>query len=111
MTERGYPTGDAEQVRADLSVEHAQTVGHFRAAQEISRSSAAGQARTEELRQVLIHYRALFSDLLGVAEVPLTERRQPRRQPTRRRAAHLPIPVAPSTCARHSAATGSSARV
>lgn len=70
MTERGYPTEDDEQVLADLSVEHAQTVGHFRAAQEISRSSAAGQAATEDLRQAFIHYRSLFSDLLGVAGVP-----------------------------------------
>ncbi|HTX84606.1 MAG TPA: hypothetical protein VME44_20655 [Streptosporangiaceae bacterium] len=67
MTERGYPTEDDEQVLSDLSVEHAQTVGHFRAAQEISRSSADGQAATEDLRQAFIHYRALFSDLLGVA--------------------------------------------
>jgi hypothetical protein len=70
MTERGYPIEDDEQVLADLSVEHAQTVSHFRAAQEISRSSAAGQAATEDLRQAFIHYRALFSDLLGVAGVP-----------------------------------------
>jgi hypothetical protein len=70
MTERGYPTEDDEQVLADLSVEHAQTVGHFRAAQEISRSSAVGQAATEDLRQAFIHYRSLFSDLLGVARVP-----------------------------------------
>jgi len=70
MTERGYPTEDDEQVMADLSVEHAQTVSHFRAAQEISRSSAAGEAATEDLRQAFIHYRALFADLLGVAGVP-----------------------------------------
>lgn len=72
MTERGYPTEDDEQVLADLSVEHAQTVGHFRAAQEISKSSAVGQAATEDLRQAFIHYRALFSDLLGVAGLPQT---------------------------------------
>jgi hypothetical protein len=72
MTDRGYPTDDDEQVLADLSVEHGQTVGHFRAAQQISRSSAAGEAATEDLRQAFIHYRALFSDLLGVTEAPLT---------------------------------------
>ena len=72
MTERGYPTEDDEQVLADLSVEHAQTVGHFRAAQEISRSAAAGEAATEDLRQAFIHYRALFSDLLGAAWAPKT---------------------------------------
>ncbi len=65
MHERGYPTGDDDQALADLSVEHGQTVGHFRTAQEITRSSAAGQAATEDLRQAFIHYRALFSDLLG----------------------------------------------
>lgn len=70
MTERGYPAGDDEQVLAVLSVEHARTVGHLRAAQDIGRSAAAGNAVTEDLRQALIHYRALFSDLLGVALAP-----------------------------------------
>jgi hypothetical protein len=71
MTERGYPTDDTEQVMSDLSVEHAGTVGHFRAAQQISDAAASGEAATEDLRQALIHYRALFSDLLGEsAEMP-----------------------------------------
>ena len=65
MTERGYPIDDDEQVLGDLSVEHAQTVGHFRAAREITRNAAAGNAATEDLRQALIHYRVLFADLLG----------------------------------------------
>ena len=65
MRERGYPVDDKQQVMADLSVEHAQTVGHFRAAQDISGSAADGDAATEDLRQAFIHYRALFSDLLG----------------------------------------------
>jgi hypothetical protein len=65
MTERGYPTDDSEQVVADLSVEHAATVDHFRAAQQITGAAASGDAATEDLRQALIHYRALFSDLLG----------------------------------------------
>jgi hypothetical protein len=66
MTDRGYPTDDTEQVMADLSVEHAETVGHFRAAQQITTAAASGDAATEDLRQALIHYRALFADLLGV---------------------------------------------
>jgi hypothetical protein len=73
MTDRGYPIEDDEQVMADLSVEHAQTVSHFRAAQQITTSAATGEAATEDLRQALIHYRALFSDLLGdPAAVPGT---------------------------------------
>src|ERR1700685_1132977 len=32
MTEVGYPVEDPDQILADLSVEHAATLGHFRAA-------------------------------------------------------------------------------
>lgn len=65
MKERGYPTGDDDQVLADLSVEHARTVGHFRSAQEITRNVTHGSVQTEDMRQALIHYRELFADLLG----------------------------------------------
>jgi hypothetical protein len=65
MRERGYPVDDDEQVLADLSVEHAETVGHFRSAQEVTRGTTAGDVPTEDLRQAFIHYRALFADLLG----------------------------------------------
>jgi hypothetical protein len=65
MKERGYPATDDDQAMADLSVDHASTVGHFRSAQEITGSVAHGSASTEDLRQALIHYRELFADLLG----------------------------------------------
>src|SRR5215469_5586743 len=65
MRERGYPVDDDKQVMADLSVEHAQTVQHFRDARDISARAVTGEAETEELRQAFIHYRALFADLLG----------------------------------------------
>jgi len=65
MRERGYPVDDDEQVLADLSVEHAATVGHFRSAQEVTSGTTAGDVPTEDLRQAFIHYRALFADLLG----------------------------------------------
>jgi hypothetical protein len=63
--ERGYPTGDYDDRLANLSVEHARTLGHYRDAHEISERSKNGQASTEDLRQALVHYRALFADLLG----------------------------------------------
>ena len=63
MNERGYPTEDSSQIIADLSVEHATTLDNYRMAQAISQNAAA--ASTEELRQAMVHYRALFSDLLG----------------------------------------------
>jgi hypothetical protein len=65
MKERGYPTDHRDQVQADLSVDHSSTLGHYRAAEQISESGAAGSASTEDLRQAMIHYRALFLELLG----------------------------------------------
>jgi hypothetical protein len=69
MNERGYPTEGADQVLADLSVEHARVLDHYRAAYEISQRAADGMASTEDLRQAMIHYRALFQDLLGTGAV------------------------------------------
>ncbi len=74
MTERGYPAEHHDQVLADLSVEHSGTLDRYRAAEEISQSAAAGTASTEDLRQAMIHYRALFGDLLGE---PADERSRP----------------------------------
>jgi len=51
MQARGYPTTDFTQRAADISVDH------------------PGQASTEDLRQAMVHYRALFTELL--------EQRQP----------------------------------
>jgi hypothetical protein len=65
MSELGYPAEDPEQVLADLSVEHAATLDHYRAAEETSRSAATGTASTEDLRLAMIDYRALFRDLVG----------------------------------------------
>lgn len=65
ITERGYPTGDYDERLANLSVEHAATLEHYRNAHEISVRSKNDEAGTEDLRQALVHYRALFADLLG----------------------------------------------
>jgi ribosomal protein L13E len=67
--ERGYPTGDYDDQLANLSVEHARTLGHYRDAHEISLRNQRGEASTEDLRQALVHYRALFADLLGTDPV------------------------------------------
>jgi hypothetical protein len=65
IAERGYPTGSYDDQLAHLSVEHAQTLGHYRDAHEISLRNDRGEATTEDLRQALVHYRALVADLLG----------------------------------------------
>jgi FtsZ-interacting cell division protein ZipA len=73
MKERGYPTEGGGQMVADLSVDHASVLDHYRAAYEISQRAADNQASTEGLRQAMIHYRALFQDLLGETSTTTTE--------------------------------------
>jgi len=69
IADRGYPTGDFGEQLAQLSVEHARTLTHYRDAHEIRLRTERGEAGTEELRQALVHYRALFADLLGADPV------------------------------------------
>ncbi|SEH03528.1 hypothetical protein SAMN05444920_13831 [Nonomuraea solani] len=64
MAERGYPTEDFQQQLADLSVVHGRTLHHYRQAHEISMRATSGEASTEDLRQAMVHYRALFEELL-----------------------------------------------
>jgi hypothetical protein len=64
MRARGYPTEHFDQRVADLSVEHAAVVQHYRAAKSLADSNRNGQVNTEELRQAMVHYRMLFADLL-----------------------------------------------
>ena len=67
MRDRGYPVSDYQQTVADLSVTHARTLDQFRAAHQVSVRAAEGNVTTEEIRVALLHYRELFSELLGVA--------------------------------------------
>ncbi|MDJ0384776.1 hypothetical protein [Streptomyces sp. G-G2] len=65
MRERGYPTeGFGGQLR-DLSVEHGRTLEHYRAAHDVKVRTSAGRTTTEELRGAMVHYRALFEELLS----------------------------------------------
>jgi hypothetical protein len=74
MLERGYPMGDFERLAADISVDHPAVVQHYRAAHDIALRDRNGQASTEDLRKALVHYRALFQDLLEVAPEPVSVR-------------------------------------
>lgn len=65
MRARGYPVGDFEQRAADISVDHPVVVDEYRAAHSIALRHDRGQANTEDLRKAMMHYRALFQDLLA----------------------------------------------
>ena len=70
MAARGYPVGEFEQRAADISVEHPRVVEHYRAGHDIALRHAQGKASTEDLRQAMIHYRTLFTQLVGEPETP-----------------------------------------
>jgi hypothetical protein len=59
MRERGYPVDDFEQRAADVSVDHPQVVENYREGHRLASSS-----NTEDQRQAMVHYRALFDELL-----------------------------------------------
>jgi FtsZ-interacting cell division protein ZipA len=65
MRDRGYPTDGFEQQAEYVSVDHAGVVDNYRNAHRVSEADAGGNASTDDLRQAMVHYRALFNDLLG----------------------------------------------
>ena len=73
LTKRGYPMGDFERRAADISVDHPVVVNNYRAAQRILSRDQRGEADTEDMRKAVVHFRALFDELLGVS----TQRAQP----------------------------------
>ncbi len=68
MEKRGYPMGDFERRAGDISVDHPDVVANYRSAQAIAVRDQQGSADTEELRKAVVHYRALFDELLEVRE-------------------------------------------
>lgn len=63
MRARGYPMGDFDRHAADLSVTHPRIVDHYRSGHKVI-TGAPGSASTEDLRQAMLHYRALFDELI-----------------------------------------------
>ena len=86
MRRRGYPMGDFERHAADLSVTHPTVVDHYRAGHKVI-GDAPGTASTEDLRQAMLHYRALFDELIDdrigndvVTDVPRANEVAPSRE-------------------------------
>jgi len=75
MDATGYELDEFEQRVADLSVEHATVVQHYRAARALLAANLAvppgtpGRPDIDELRQAVVHYRALFMDLVSEPEL------------------------------------------
>jgi hypothetical protein len=79
MAARGYPITNFDQQAADISVDHPEVLNNYRAAHAIAEANAREPASTEDLRQAMVHYRALFNDLLGASAPGSREAAAPQR--------------------------------
>ena len=61
MRTRGYPMADFETHAAHLSVKHPKVVEHYRSGHSLIDKHGS----TEDLRQAMLHYRALFDELVN----------------------------------------------
>ena len=64
MRDRGYPVDDFESQSALVSVDHPSVVQNYRIGHDVRDKSTKGEATTEDLRQGVVAYRALFDELL-----------------------------------------------
>lgn len=67
MKARGYPVDDFDARYESLTVGHGDVARHYRAGRELARKQREGRATTEDLRQALVHYEALFEELVNEA--------------------------------------------
>ena len=63
---RGYPVSAFDQRAADISVDHPGLMEPYRSAHAIAVRPGPVEATTEELRTAMIHYRAIFDELVQV---------------------------------------------
>src|SRR3954470_332882 len=64
LSDIGYPTGEFDDQAAHVSVDHARTLSAYRRAHEITERSTRHEATEDELRQAVLDYRELVTDLL-----------------------------------------------
>ena len=65
MKARGYPVEDFEQRAADISVDYPDLVTDYRGLHMIAVKEADDEVSTEEMRQAMVHGRALFEELVS----------------------------------------------
>lgn len=66
MSDRGYPTSEQDERMSLLSVDHADVVDHYRkGATTEQRWRDSGSTDTEDLRQAMQHYRAVFDRVVS----------------------------------------------
>lgn len=63
--QRGYAADGWDQQAADISVDHADAMDDYRRARAVAYDTRDGSAGTEEMREALMRYRAMFERLVG----------------------------------------------
>jgi hypothetical protein len=74
MAVRGYPPRDFDDRATEISVHHASVCENYRAGHDIAIRLSERKATTEDLRQGMVHYRALFDELVADETVPMRAR-------------------------------------
>jgi hypothetical protein len=64
MGDRGYPVEKFDQRVADLSVDHPKVVENYREGHRLATKGDGNGSDTEDLRQAMRHYQALFEELV-----------------------------------------------
>ena len=65
LNERGYPDDDFDKQAAAVSVDHPHVVDRYRHGhQMVHGDGASGDERTENLRQAMVDFRAVFNELV-----------------------------------------------
>ena len=65
LAERGFPTDDERTQEDMLSVEHTHVLDSFRAGHAIEQANTTDNADTEQVRQGMLHFRAVFEELVS----------------------------------------------
>src|SRR5918994_5011462 len=68
MSDRGYPMDDFDGRAELISVDYPTIVENYRKAHGAYLDYDRGEASTEDLRQAMVDYRALFHELVGTGE-------------------------------------------
>lgn len=77
MSIKGYPVDDFEQRAADISVDYPNLVIDYRELRAIATKGADEDVTTEEMRQAMVHARALFENLVQPeAQVQDTDKKE-----------------------------------
>jgi hypothetical protein len=70
MRDRGYPIDDFDAKSRLVSVDHPDVVDNYRRGHDVYIKTVEGKASTEDLRQAVISYRALFENLVREGAEP-----------------------------------------